>query len=43
MLTVEYEHALVRSTEKSYEAGLQRLTLNAVVSRHWKFTAPTWE
>lgn len=41
-VTVEYEHALLGPQTKVMGPG-QRLTLNAVVSRHWKFTAPNWE
>ena len=41
-VTVEYEHALAGPQKKVMRPG-QRLTLNAVVSRHWKFTAPNWE
>ena len=38
-VTVEYEHALA-GKEKIFLAPGQRLALNAVVSRHWKITAP---
>ena len=41
-VTVEYEHALAGPQKKVLRPG-QRLTLNAVVSRHWKITAPNWE
>ena len=41
-VTVEYEHALAGPQKKVLRAG-QRLTLNAVVARHWKITAPNWE
>ena len=41
-VTVEYEHALAGPQKKVLGPG-QRLTLNAVVSRHWKMTAPNWE
>ena len=40
-ITVEYEHALAGPQAKVLRAG-QRLTINAVVSRHWKITAPRW-
>ena len=41
-LTVEYEHALSGPQKKVLGPG-QRLTVNAIVARHWKFTAPNWE
>ena len=41
-VTVEYEHALAGPQTKKLGPG-QRLTLNAVVSRRWKMTAPNWE
>ena len=41
-VTVEYEHALAGPQKKVLGPG-QRLTLNPVVSRHWKMTAPNWE
>ena len=41
-VTVEYEHALAGPQKQVLRPG-QRLKLNAVVSRHWKITAPNWE
>ena len=41
-VTIEYEHALAGPQKKSLGPG-QRLTVNPVVSRHWKMTAPDWE
>ena len=41
-VTVEYEHALAGPQTKILRAG-QRLTMQAVVARHWKVTAPHWE
>ena len=41
-VTVEYEHALAGPQKKVLGPG-QRLTLNAVVSRHWRLSAPNWE
>ena len=41
-VTVEYEHALAGPQSVTLRPG-QRLTLNPVVSRHWKMTAPHWE
>ena len=41
-VTIEYEHALAGPQKKSLGPG-QRLTVNPVVSRRWKMTAPNWE
>ena len=41
-VTIEYEHALAGPQVKKLGPG-QRLTMNPVVSRHWKMTAPNWE
>ena len=41
-VTVEYKHALAGPQKKVMRPG-QRLTLNAVVAKEWKFTAPNWE
>ena len=41
-ITVEYEHALSGPQTVVLQAG-QRLTINPVVSRRWKITAPKWE
>ena len=41
-VTVEFEHALA-GPQATVLGPCQRLTLNAVVSRHWKMTAPNWE
>ena len=41
-ITVEYEHALSGAQSIRLGPG-QRLSLNPVVSRHWKMTAPNWE
>ena len=41
-VTIEYQHALAGSQKKVLGPG-QRLTVNPVVSRHWKLTAPNWE
>ena len=41
-VTIEYEHALAGPQKKVLRPG-QRLTVNPVVSRHWKMTAPNWE
>ena len=41
-VTIEFEHALAGPQKKSLGPG-QRLTLNPVVSRRWKMTAPNWE
>ena len=41
-VTVEYEHALAGKQRMVLDPG-QRLTLNPVVSRQWKMSAPNWE
>ena len=41
-VTVEYDHALSGRQTILLQAG-QRLTINTVVSRRWKITAPKWE
>ena len=41
-VTVTYDHALAGPQKKVLGPG-QRLTLNAVISKHWVFTAPNWE
>ena len=41
-VTVEYEHALAGPQKKSLGPG-QRLSMNPVLSRRWKITAPNWE
>ena len=41
-VTVEYDHALSGPHMTVLPPG-QRLTINPVVSRHWKITAPNWE
>ena len=41
-ITIEYEHALSGPQKITLQAG-QRLSINPVVSRHWKMTAPNWE
>ena len=41
-VTIEYEHALAGPQKKVLGPG-QRLTLNPVVSRRWRLTAPNWE
>ena len=41
-VTVEYEHALAGKQKMVLDPG-QRLTLNPVVSRQWKMSAPNWE
>ena len=41
-ISIEYEHALSGPQKKSLGPG-SRLTVNCVLARHWKFTAPNWE
>ena len=41
-VTVEYKHALAGPQKKVLRAG-QRLTMNPVLSKEWKITAPNWE
>ena len=40
-VTVEYEHALSGSQKVTLRPG-EQLSINAVVSRRWVMTAPTW-
>ena len=41
-VTVEYEHALAGPQKVVLRPG-EQLSINAVVSRRWVMTAPTWE
>ena len=41
-VTVEYKHALAGPQKKTLRAG-QRLTMNPVLSKEWKITAPNWD
>ena len=41
-ITAEYTHALAGPQKKTLGPGA-RLTVNSVLARHWKFTAPNWE
>ena len=41
-VTVEYEHALAGPQKVTLQPG-EQLSINAVVSRRWVMTAPTWE
>ena len=40
-VTVEYEHALIGERTEVLKPG-EQLSINAVVSRRWVMTAPTW-
>ena len=41
-VTVEYEHALSGPQKVTLRPRATQLSINAVVSRRWVMTAPTW-